>query len=104
MSVSTKVKLNSQNANPKVNDTSKSRLNRYKNPKVTGPGIWWYGHLLCEMAAQNPHDSVAFDRASAFIDDIRFFFSLVVIVIPILIITAYLTILIDLRRLKIHKD
>jgi len=27
-----------------------SRLKRYKNPKIIGPGVWWAGHQACEDA------------------------------------------------------
>ena len=29
---------------------TKTRLFRYKDPKIVGPGVWWVGHMLCETA------------------------------------------------------
>ena len=47
-----------------------SRLKRYKNPKIIGPGVWWAGHQACEDAVVAA-DVASFEFAFRYITMLR---------------------------------
>lgn len=50
-----------------------SRLERYKKAKIIGPGVWYAGHLLCELAADTK-DEEDFMIAYGYIKRIKLHF------------------------------
>jgi hypothetical protein len=48
-----------------------SRLSRYKNRLIIGPGVWYLCHLLAEKAALDPDSKEKFDAAYVALDTLR---------------------------------